>query len=132
MKARAFKRIWGQPWDFTYLLLLEYHKIKEMRDYLAKYGRHENHSTVIREMSICLNLIDIILERDSHRYDIESNKNRTYINIRNTHRFFGNNWDKSIYTKDSCGELLKDSLRIKKAIHLYNKIRAYKILAWWD
>lgn len=131
MKPKAFKRIWGKPWDFSYLLKLEYHKIKEMRDFIAKHGSHESHPLVVREMSICLNLIDIVLERDAHRYDVDTGKNRTYINTRNAHRF-GNTWEKSMFTKPDCGPLMKDCLRISKAIHLYNKIRTYKIFAWWD
>lgn len=131
MKPRAFKRIWGKPWDFTYLLLLEYAKIKEMRDFIKKHGSHEDHTQVVRDMSICLKLIDIILERDSLRYDVDTGKNRTYINTRNGLRF-GNTWESYVFNNNPSGELLKDCLRISKAIHLYNKIRTYRILSWWD
>ena len=30
MKGREFKRVWGQPWDYSYLLSIEQRKLKEM------------------------------------------------------------------------------------------------------
>ena len=50
MKAREFKRIWGKPWDFGYLLKLEQYKIREMRDYIQKYHTHLRWEDQVREM----------------------------------------------------------------------------------
>ena len=38
MKVREFKRVWGFPWDYTYLLQIEQCKIKEMSAYFKKYN----------------------------------------------------------------------------------------------
>lgn len=131
MKPRAFKRIWGKPWDFSYLLILEYHKIKEMRDYHQKRQFFEGWEYVVRDLSLCLKLIDIILERDKRGFSYDSNKMIAYVNTRNAKRF-GSDWEMFNHPKKRISELLKESLRIKKALFLYNKIRAYNTLSWWD
>ena len=61
MKSRKLRRIWGQPWDFAYLLELEQYKIREMRDYMQKHHHLMGWQLVIRDMNICLKLIDIVL-----------------------------------------------------------------------
>lgn len=131
MKPRAFKRIWGKPWDFAYLLELEYHKIKEMRDHHKKHQSWEGCEIAIRDMTTCLNLIDIILEKDKRRYDVYTNNNRTHINIRNAKRF-ANYFEGKVFEKSEVSAVIKNMLRIEKALYLYNKIRAYKMLTWWD
>ena len=64
MKARDFKRIWGHNWDFQYLLQVEQRKIKEMATYFAKHQRYVGWEKTVWEMNVCIQLIDIILEKD--------------------------------------------------------------------
>ena len=83
MKDRKFRRIWGEPWDWYYLLNLERCKIKEMMNYINKTRRFEGYQTVVRDMQICIKLIDIVLEEDNsnNAYDKTLNitKNNWYI-----------------------------------------------------
>ena len=64
MKGREFKRIWGKPWDFGFLLKLEQHKIREMIAYFKKHHHLSNWEFVVRDMQICDKLISIVLEED--------------------------------------------------------------------
>lgn len=141
MKPRAFKRIWGKPWDFAYLLELEQHKIREIRNYMQKHHHLINWQLVIRDMNICLKLIDIILEKDQYYnswldncYGSKPYKQLpfpVYVNAKNYKRFmpllekFGHD---DVYLQAN----LNISLRQKKALYLYNKIRAYRMETWWD
>lgn len=150
MKARNFKRIWGKPWDYGYLLKLEQYKIREMSKAIAKTKRHEGWEIRVRELNLCDKLISIILEEDDvskaylHKFsnfeiNTVRNDNGTYtldtsnwvtptfdhyVNIRNIKRF-----DMDI--NESLINHVKSYLRQVKALHLYNKIRSYKMFRWW-
>lgn len=140
MKARAFKRIWGKPWDYGYLLKLEQHKIREMRDYIQKYHTHLRWENQVREMTICIKLIDIILEEDIYYkswlhncYGSIPHKDLpfpVYINVRNYKRFIPT-LDIQKYN-ESLLPNLHSNIRKEKAMYLYNKIRAYRMQSWWD
>ena len=141
MKGREFKRIWGKPWDFGYLLKLEQYKIREMCEYIKKYHTHLRWEDQVREMTICIKLIDIILEEDTHFkswlhncYGCIPHKNLpfpVYVNIKNCNRFIPD-LDIDSVKKDSLFNHYCSNLRKVKAMHLYNKIRAYKMWGWWD
>ena len=141
MKAREFKRIWGKPWDFGFLLKLEQYKIREMRDYIQKYHTHLRWEDQVREMTICIKLIDIILEEDAYFkswlhncYGCIPHKELplpVYVNINNCNRFIPN-LNKELVKKDSLFNHYCSNLRREKAMLLYNKIRAYKMWGWWD
>lgn len=140
MKGREFKRIWGKPWDYGYLLKLEQYKIREMCDYIQKYHTHIGWEKQIREMTICIKLIDIILEEDIYYKSwlhncFESIPHKdlpfpVYVNVRNYKRFIPcldiNKYNKSLLPH------LHSNIRIEKALYLYNKIRAYRMQSWWD
>lgn len=145
MKPRNFKRIWGKPWDWYYLLHLEQAKLKEMADYFEKKDRFIGVEKVVRDIRICLKLIDIICEKDAlykswlHQSyghpikdfeSIEEVKFPKYVNIRNRHRFlhkdFLNGSHPNIFNS------LLAEYRKMKALALYNKIRTYKLFSWWD
>lgn len=132
MKKRAFKRIWGKPWDYAYLLQLEYHKIKEFRDYHQKRQFFEGWEQVVRDLNLCLKLIDIILERDRLRFDVSTGKMRTYVNTKNIHRFYNTSQVEHIKKSYVNTPVFQDSFRTKKALYLYNKIRTYSLFSWWD
>ena len=125
--------------DFGYLLDLEKAKIKEMCEYLKKHHTHLNWELQVREMTICIELINIIMEEDKyHRswlhscYGCIPHKNLpfpVYVNIKNCKRFIPN---LEITQNDSLYSHYCANLRREKAMRLYNKIRAYKMWGWWD
>lgn len=140
----------GYPWDETYLYELEYAKIQEMMNHHKRTKRFEGWEKVVRDMQICLNLIDIINEKkDLYDYsgdcefvpvkgnpDLHELKgNMTYkclvkVNLKNYKRFF-------IYRgySESEGDVIKrhpHELYIRKAKYLYHKIRMERDLEWWD
>lgn len=145
MKDRKFRRIWGEPWDWSYLLNLERCKIREMMNYINKTRRFVGYQTVVRDMQICIKLIDIVLEEDtlykswlhqSYRHPIkdfetiEEVKFPKYMNIRNRHRFLHKDFLNGDYP-NIFNSLLAE-YRKRKALALYNKIRTYKLFSWWD
>ena len=143
MKPRNFKRIWGKPWDWYYLIHLEQVKLKEMSDYLEKEDRFIGVEKVVKDMRICIKLIDIICEKDEsykswlHKQFKDPFKNYNeipfpkYINVKNANRFlkpvnFIEDSNKPLY------QTLLSEYRKIKALTLYNKIRTYKLFSWWS
>ena len=139
MKAREFKRIWGYNWDFYYLLQIEQRKLKEMASYFAKYQRHVGWEKSVWEMNVCIQLIDIILEKDKYYKSWLHNSFGgcnwsaspfpIHVNIKNVSRFMKN------YTLPENSELYNHiipEIRRIKALHLYNRIRSLKLMTWWD
>ena len=141
MKGREFKRIWGKPWDYGYLLKLEQYKIREMCKYFKKSQLVVGWELQVRDLTICDKLISIVLEEDKHykgwldtcyggtkRTQIPF---PTYVNTKNYKRFMPTVED---FHQNSLvlhnGMLI--SLRQQKALYLYNKIRAYRMQHWQD
>ena len=140
MKGREFKRIWGEAWDACFLLEIEKRKLTEIRDYIAKHKRHVDWAFDVRDMNICLKLLDIILEKDQYYtswlnncYGVTPHKQlpfTVYVNMRNYKRFIPT-IDVDKYNESLLSHL-HSNMRKEKAMYLYNKIRAYKMLGWWD
>ena len=151
MKGREFKRVWGKPWDFGFLLKLEQYKIREMIAYFKKHHHLSNWESVVREMQICDRLISIVLEEDKdyrgwldanygesgwcyNKEKVEYVRFHIKVNTKNSKRFFPlANFNNPImlqhpHLEDSS----KISLRQRKALYLYNKIRSYCMQHWWD
>lgn len=147
MKGREFKRIWGKPWDYGYLLKLEQYKIREMCKYFKKSQLVVGWELQVRDLTICDKLIDIILEEDKQyqswlhsNYNISAKdrwqnkglKFPIYVNVRNYKRFLPQARYDATDMLPFLIENFKISLRQRKALYLYNKIRAYRIEHWWD
>lgn len=141
MKSRVFKRVWGKPWDFGYLLKLEQYKIREMCKYFKKSQLTEGWKLQVRDLTICDKLISIVLEEDKYYKGwldtCYGGTKRTqipfpvYVNTKNYKRFMPTVEDlhqNSLVLHN--GMLI--SLRQQKALYLYNKIRAYRMERWWD
>ena len=140
MKSRKLRRIWGEPWDYGYLLDIEQHKIREMARYIKKHHHLANWESVVRDLELCDRLIDIICEKDAlylswlresyGQIPIKETKFPVHVNTRNYKRFVPladlEKLNLSIY------QTWLSSLRQIKAMHLYNKIRAYNMSSWWD
>ena len=147
MKPRAFKRVWGKPWDYGYLLKLEQYKIREMRDYFQKSQLVVGWELQVQDLTICDKLIDIILEEDKQyqswlhsNYNISAEdrwkskglKFPVYINVRNYKRFLPQARYDATDMLPFLIENFKISLRQQKALYLYNLIRSYRMQRWWN
>ena len=147
MKGREFKRIWGKPWDYGFLLKLEQYKIREMCKYFKKSQLVVGWELQVRDLTICDKLIDIILEEDKQyqswlhsNYNISAKdrwqnkglKFPIYVNVRNYKRFLPQARYNATDMLPFLIENFKISLRQQKALYLYNKIRAYRMQHWWD
>lgn len=147
MKPRNFKRIWGKPYDWHFLINLEQAKLKEMSDYFEKEDRFVGVEKVVKDIRLCIKLIDIICEKDKYylswlHENFTTNKDifsdnysevsfPKHVNTRNANRFlrphnFLENCNKKIY------QSLLVEYRRTKALHLYNKIKTYKLFSWWS
>lgn len=146
----------GRPYDYEYLTQLEYAKIKEMVDYHDKARFFVGVEHIIRDMKICLSLLDIVMgKRSTFHYDgdivfapipeeemkekgyeegtMELKKTKdfryhcdVYVNTKNVSRFVGNKKLEEYYVK------YPHELYELKARTLYHKIRAEREAEWWD
>lgn len=149
---------WGWTdcdWDYAFLLELEQKKIKTMADTFEKANFFEGCNFVVRDMRICVSLLDIVLEK-SHCYNLlfensliqKSNnkkgfqynaKNFKYVrthnvNSKNAKRFMPDETNELYFGKDASDTvriLGEDELRASKAWRLYCQIREEYLLKWW-
>lgn len=169
-KNRKWTNLIKYDFDYSYLLELEYQKIRKMRDYFNKSQLDEMWSFTVRDLTLCMKLIDIIKERDPvsntyttivaentwheskptenpelHQLIIKETGEITYpryVNERNERRFFRDTLiakqraDKEPYRGEMGRNhriaMYQDELRRRKAMHLYNMIREYRMYYWWD
>lgn len=127
------KILWKDyQFDYGYLLDLEKFKLQLMVNEF-KNSPHIDHTSNIRWMSICIKLIDIIQNRDSildrqfstYRYTLTK-----YVNINNAYKY---GLEVNTHHKNPhVVAFAKDTLRQRKALYLYNKIRYNYIYEWWD
>ena len=159
----VYKRLLANDhdWDYGYLIALEKKKLQRMHDYIKDEGHLENKDIVVRDIAICIRLIDIFLEEDAvyntwlHKsfsgkmkfrkledgnYELDDTDRKPIsdfpvnVNIKNERRFF-----RATPIKDALQERNRDkvilatvSLRQHKALHLYHLIREYNLFSWWD
>ena len=112
-----------RDYDWEFMLDLEKFKLKRMSEYFSKSQIISDWERVVKEINLCIKLIDIITEKDLPGYLYDETKKLPYINTRNHKRFL-----KYIYDNDS----YRDDLRQTKALYLYNLIRTYRMRSWWD
>lgn len=146
MKGREFKRVWGFPWDYSYLLCIEQRKLKEMSEYFKKSKLTVDWERQVKDCELCVKLLDIILENDKdYKAWLHANyggKNilelqireqlpfHKYINVNNASRFMKHFHEAK--SNPYIYESLKVELRRQKAFHLYHKIRLDRMQTWWD
>lgn len=136
------------PWDESYLYELEQAKIEEMMKHHQKYGFFEGSEFVIRDMKLCMKLIDIFTEKISlFHYDgdivfkkIESDDESyelgtttdfkyncdVYVNTKNIQRFVDKPELYKFYLNNP------HELYELKAKYLYHKIRLENDGTWWN
>lgn len=134
------------PWDESYLYELEKAKINEMCKYHEKQKRFVGWENAVRNMKICMKLIDIYLGKvdlfhydgnltytklDDGNYEMGTTPDfkyncDVYVNTRNVDRFCKNECEKK-WMIEHPHELYQ-----QKAKYLYHKIRLECDGAWWD
>ena len=112
-----------RDYDFEYMLDLEKFKLKRMSEYFSKSQIISDWERVVKEINLCIKLIDIITEKDPPGYLYNGTKKLPYVNTRNYKRFLKYIYDNNFY---------RDDLRQTKALYLYNLIRTYRMMSWWD
>lgn len=157
----AYKRLFAEDvdWDFRCLIALEKKKLQRMHDHIKRNSYLEHKDFVVRDIAICIRLIDILTEEDAvfkswlhqsfsgelkftkvgeNLYELDKEDRPiadypVYVNVRNERRFF-----RCTPIKDAQSEgdrtraiLSKTRLRQQKALHLYHLIREYKLFEWW-
>ena len=76
-----------RDYDFEYMLDLEKFKLKRMSEYFSKSQIISDWERVVKEINLCIKLIDIITEKDPPGYLYNETKKLPYINTRNHNRF---------------------------------------------
>lgn len=121
MNKSIYKQLVTNHWDWYFLLNLEQYKIKQMIKSFSKAKHYVGWELDVRDMKICVALLDIIMTKDSVNKNWD--KKICHINIRNAKRFVQSaSWDDHY--------LFVLELRRIKALYLYNKIRN-RLLKWW-
>lgn len=136
--------------DPSSILAVERHQITRVRDAIIKYQSHVEWERDVKHMNLALKLLDIIEEDGCAEligpgFRTEPYKNGLYkvidgpnskwvlpiyVNIANSERFCKISKDE--FEDPKVGPLMKDTLRIEKAWHLYHKLRVYHMREWWD
>ena len=158
----AYKRLMAEDvdWDYRCLIALEKKKLQRMHDSLKHGGWFDHQDFVVRNIAICIRLIDIFMEEDAvfknwlnqsfsgelkytkvgkNLYEVDNYENRTiadypiYVNVRNERRFFRNTPIKDAQSEGNRTRAILSITRLRqeKAIHLYHLIREYKLFEWW-
>lgn len=159
----AYKRLLAKDLDcdYAFLIALEKKKLQRMHDFFKRESCLERKDFVVRDIAICIRLIDIFMEDDAvyntwlHQsysgkmkfrklkdglFTLDETDRKpiadypVYVNVKNERRFF-----RATPIRDAQSEgdrkraiLSITSLRQQKALHLYHLIREYNLLTWWD
>jgi hypothetical protein len=143
----AYKRLLAKDhdWDYAFLIALEKKKLQRMHDCIKRESPMKHKDFVVRDIAICIRLIDIFMEEDA-AYTTWLNQSFSgkveerqivdypvYVNTRNEKRFFRCTPIKDDQLSGNRTRVLLTipSLRQLKALHLYHLIREYKLLGWW-
>jgi hypothetical protein len=159
----AYKRLLAEDvdWDYSCLIALEKKKLQRMHDCIKSESCLEHKDFVVRDIAICIRLIDIFMEEDSiflnwlHKsfsgelkytkvgdnlYELDGLDEQSiidfpkYVNVRNEKRFFLRTPIKIAQTEGNRTKVIHfiTRLRQEKALHLYHLIREYKLFEWWS
>ena len=125
---------------------IEEKKVKHMIQYFQKHGMTVSSPRVARDLELLLSIIHIIRE-GGNTYNIHPNKDEdgnldfTYeelkrVNTRNASRFF-NEEEMEIFKRCTSKDLQirfawEEELYLRKAIHLYCKLKEERMLTWVD
>ena len=158
----AYKRLLAEDvdWDYRCLIALEKKKLQRMHDCIKCNSCLEHKDFVVRDIAICIRLIDIFMEEDAvfkswlhqsfsgemkytkvgdNLYELDGFDEQSiidfpkYVNVRNEKRFFRRTPIKDAQTEGNRIKVIHfiTRLRQEKALHLYHLIREYKLFEWW-
>lgn len=133
-------------YDYASMLDIEEKKVKHMIQYFQKHGMTISSPQVARDLELLLSIIHIIRE-GANTYNIhpnideEGNVDFTYeelkrVNTRNASRFF-NEKEMELFkyytSKDIQSRFAwQEELYLRKAVHLYCKLKEERMLSWAD
>ena len=126
-----------QPWDWGYMIAIEKQMLKQMQEYHEQSNITVDNPEIARQIKWALRLLDIADEtKSAWRCSGSLFKNdgsykswiNTYVNTRNWKRFLKNITNLDTLNKPHT----QDHLRQRKAWYIYNKIRYYYLMWWWD
>lgn len=117
---RSWRKLFRKDYDFdfAFMLYIEKRKLQNMMKYFIKSNYTENNDIIVRDLKLCIYLLNIILNDDYTHY----------INLKNGSRFFNKFKLEFINTYPE----YKYTLGCAKAWHLYHLIRYYRMKTWWD
>lgn len=145
-------------YDYASILDLEEKKIKHMVHYFKKYGMTVDSPQVARELELLLSLIRIIREGgNTYTIDVDPVPDSTdstfsvpdfmtdyfnrhhirrlkYVNVRNANRFL-NEEELELLNDEKHNHLRaawEEDLYLRKAVHLYCKLKEERMLTWAD
>lgn len=112
--------------DYEYLLDIEKVALKYMAEYFKSSNIVVGNEFIVRDISLCLKLLDIATGRDFHNLFHENEGiNAPYVNTRNKDRFI------KYTTKGFGSPTIKFFIREVKAWNLYCRVRS-NMQGWWD
>lgn len=146
--VRWIPTLWkDREWDYSFMLEIEQKKLKNMIKWYEQnnYGHLASGHRTVSQMKLAVSLLDIILEKENwwhidypedykfvvdHKFQplpISSLVIEKYVNTRNYKRFYP--WLNDNAMKWSSWII---ELRRQKAWILYNKLREWYMVHWWD
>ena len=121
---RGWKRLLRKNFDFDffYLLKIERYKIKQMSKFFKTKAIVSSADRTAQELDLCYNLLTIVM------YEKPG-----IVNTRNASRFLnGYSIDMLSDPDFTLKDYMATELRVRKAWHLYCKIRLERTFYWWD
>ena len=134
------------PWQESFLYDIEKEKLNEMANYLEKENRFVGVEYVVRDIRLCIKLIDIMQNetalfhydgdltfkriKNSDNYEVNHTPDfkyncNVYVNTKNIDRFCVEKEKEFILNSPH-------ELYLRKAKYLYHKIRYERDNQWWD
>ena len=117
-----------RPFDYGFLLSIEKQALIQMANYFETSEIAYGNDAVFKDLKLALKLLDIVIEEDSawHSNGGPGWVDR-YINTNNWKRFLP-----SVDNLELNKPIIQDHLRREKAWYIYNKLKYYRMRAWWD
>ena len=114
--------------DYEYLLDIERVALKYMAEYFKSSSIVTHNEFIVRDISLCLKLLDIATGRDFHSNNLfheNGGINAPYVNTRNKNRFIKHTAENFKFI------VIKSLIREVKAWNLYCRVRS-NMQGWWD
>lgn len=115
-----------QPWDYSFMFNIEREMLNKMLSFYMSKERHTvGAEEIVKDLKLALRLLVIIFDEEDIKWFEKDFNLPYYVNTRNAKRFISQD-------REKWDPYYKYDLRYRKAWYLYNKLRYYKALSWWD